>query len=78
MAALLPTLSGILTGILIVLFAGIVAWAWSARRRVAFDATARLPLEEDRSGASLAGGSAGTGAGCGCGCGSGGRAEGAP
>ena len=47
MAALLPTLSGILTGILIVLFAGIVAWAWSARRRAAFDATARLPLEED-------------------------------
>ena len=48
MAALLPTLSGIVTGILILLFAGIVAWAWSRRRRAEFDATSRLPLEEDR------------------------------
>lgn len=50
MAALLPTLSGVMTAILIVLFAGIVAWAWSGRRRAAFDATARLPLEEDQPG----------------------------
>ena len=48
MASLLPTLSGILTGVLIVLFIGIVVWAWSAARRPAFDAAARLPLEEDR------------------------------
>jgi len=47
MANLLPTLSGILTGILIVLFSGIVIWAWSSARRKAFDAAARLPLEED-------------------------------
>jgi cytochrome c oxidase cbb3-type subunit IV len=46
-SSLWPTLSGILTGILILLFAGIVAWAWSGRRRAEFDATARLPLEED-------------------------------
>jgi cytochrome c oxidase cbb3-type subunit 4 len=51
MNTLLPTLSGILTAILILLFAGIVAWAWSSRRRAAFDATARLPLEEDQPGA---------------------------
>ena len=49
MASLLPTLSGILTGVLILLFTGIVVWAWSAARRPAFDAAARLPLEEDRS-----------------------------
>ena len=48
MAALLPTLSGVMTAILIVLFAGIVAWAWSRRRRAAFDATARLPLYAPR------------------------------
>jgi cytochrome c oxidase cbb3-type subunit IV len=48
MANLLPTLRGILTGILIVLFSGIVIWAWSAARRQAFDAAARLPLEEDQ------------------------------
>lgn len=48
MANLLPTLRGILTGILIVLFSGIVIWAWSSARRKAFDAAARLPLEEDQ------------------------------
>ena len=48
MASLLPTLSGILTGLLIVLFSGIVIWAWSSARRKAFDAAARLPLEEDQ------------------------------
>jgi cytochrome c oxidase cbb3-type subunit 4 len=48
MANLLSTLRGILTGILIVLFSGIVIWAWSAARRPTFDAAARLPLEEDQ------------------------------
>lgn len=32
---------------LLVLFIGIVAWAWSARRRKDFDEAARLPLDED-------------------------------
>ena len=48
MAELLPTLSGILTGALMLLFAGIVGWAWSSARRGAFDAAARIPLEEDQ------------------------------
>ena len=48
MASLLPTLRGILTGVLMLLFVGIVAWAWSAARRPAFDAAARLALEEDQ------------------------------
>ena len=30
-------------------FLGIVAWAWSSRRRADFDAAARLPLDEDDS-----------------------------
>ena len=40
-------LSGILTSVLIVLFAGLVAWAWSSKRHASFEASARLPLEED-------------------------------
>ena len=39
---------GILTAVLIVLFIGIVAWAWSRRRRDDFAAAAGLPLLEDR------------------------------
>jgi cytochrome c oxidase cbb3-type subunit 4 len=41
-------LSGIFTAILLVAFIGIVAWAWSSRRRSQFEAAAQLPLEEDR------------------------------
>jgi len=41
-------LSGIFTALLLLAFIGIVAWAWSSRRREQFDAAARLPLEEDK------------------------------
>lgn len=41
------TLSGLVTGALIVLFVGIWVSAWSARRRGTFDAAARMPLEEE-------------------------------
>ena len=44
---LFGTLSGIFTGVLIVLLAGIATWAWSGKRTEAFDAAARAPLEED-------------------------------
>ena len=44
---LFGTLSGLFTGLLILIFVGLFAWAWSSRRRADFDATARLPLEED-------------------------------
>jgi cytochrome c oxidase cbb3-type subunit 4 len=40
------TLSGIVTAILIVLFVGVCAWAFSPRRQAQFDAAARAPLEE--------------------------------
>ena len=40
--------SGIVTAILILVFLGIVLWAWSARRRPRFDEAARMPLEEDQ------------------------------
>ncbi len=41
------TLRGLLTAALLVLFLGIVFWAWSRRRRGDFERAARLPLEED-------------------------------
>ncbi len=47
MQELFGTLSGIFTAVLIVLLAGIAAWAWSGKRAEAFDAAARAPLEED-------------------------------
>lgn len=40
-------LPGIITGLLIVLFLVGWAWAWSPRRKRAFDDAARLPLQED-------------------------------
>jgi cytochrome c oxidase cbb3-type subunit IV len=40
-------LSGVMTAVLMLAFIGIVAWAWSGKRRKSFDAAARLPLEED-------------------------------
>jgi cytochrome c oxidase cbb3-type subunit 4 len=41
------TISGIVTAVLILLFLGVVGWAWSTRRRATYEAAARLPLEED-------------------------------
>lgn len=38
--------SGIATAILLVLFIGGWIWAWSPRRKAAFDAAARLPLDD--------------------------------
>ena len=38
--------SGIVTALLLVVFVAGWAWAWSPRRRAAFDAAARIPLEE--------------------------------
>lgn len=40
-------LSGIMTAILILLFIGLFAWAWSDRRRPDFNEAARLPLEDE-------------------------------
>jgi cytochrome c oxidase cbb3-type subunit 4 len=46
------TFYGLLTLILMLLFTGIVAWAWSARRRETYDAAARAPLEDEHTPAS--------------------------
>ncbi len=41
------TASGVMTAILILLFIGIVIWAYSSRRRRDFDEAARIPLEDE-------------------------------
>ena len=41
------TFRGIVTGVLLVAFLSLVAWAWSRRRAASFDAAARMPLEEE-------------------------------
>ena len=38
---------GLVTGVLLVLFCSLIAWAWSRARRASFDAAARIPLEDD-------------------------------
>jgi cytochrome c oxidase cbb3-type subunit 4 len=40
------TFRGIVTGVLLVLFIWLVAWAWSKRRAASFEAAAREPLED--------------------------------
>jgi len=47
MMEIMGHVSGVMTAVLMLLFIGIVAWAWSGKRRTAFDAAAHLPLEED-------------------------------
>jgi cytochrome c oxidase cbb3-type subunit 4 len=44
----LNLLRGLSTLFAMLAFLGICAWAWSSRRKSAFDAAAALPLEEDK------------------------------
>lgn len=41
---------GVMAGILLVMFIGLWVWVFGRRQRAAFEAAARLPLEEDRAG----------------------------
>jgi cytochrome c oxidase cbb3-type subunit 4 len=41
------TFFGLLTLLLMLLFAGIWTWAWSRKRRSSFDRAAKMPLEND-------------------------------
>ena len=43
----LGTFRGLVTGVLLVLFIWLVAWAWSKSRRADFEAAARLPLDDE-------------------------------
>lgn len=40
-------LSSVMTVVMLVVFLGIVAWAYSSKRKQAFDAAARMALEDD-------------------------------
>ena len=40
-------LHGLWTGALLVIFIGIVVWAWSGKRKGGFDEAARIPLDDD-------------------------------
>ena len=42
-------ITGIVTAMLIVIFCGIVGWAYSSRRQHEFDLMARVPLIDDTS-----------------------------
>lgn len=42
------TFSGLITLVLMVVFVGIVIWAYSSKRRKDFDEAARLPLDAER------------------------------
>ncbi len=37
---------GLWTGALLVIFVGIVLWAWSGKRKGSFDEAARIPLDD--------------------------------
>jgi len=39
---------GLVTAVLLFSFVGLWIWAWSSRRKADFDASAALPLEEDK------------------------------
>lgn len=41
------TVRGLLTLLLLILFIGIVIWAYSSKRRKDFDEAARLPLDDE-------------------------------
>ena len=41
------TLRGIFTGLALVAFIGVFLWAWSGKRKTAFDEAANLPFADD-------------------------------
>ena len=43
----MPVFFGLWTGALLVIFIGIVVWAWSGKRKGGFDEAARIPLDDD-------------------------------
>ena len=47
MSLTIDTFRGLVTAVLLGLFVWLVIWAWSKARRPAFDAAARMALEED-------------------------------
>jgi len=48
MQVLAGIVRGLMAGLLLLTFCGLFLWVFAAKRRASFEATARLPLEEDR------------------------------
>lgn len=46
MSELQQTMSGLMTGLLLILFIGICIWSWSGKRKDSFNRMANLPLED--------------------------------
>ena len=44
---------GLITAVMLFAFVGLWIWAWSSRRKADFDASAALPLEEDKNMSSI-------------------------
>lgn len=44
----LETAIGLITPLLLLIFLGIVVWAYSGKRKKGFDEAARLPLDDDK------------------------------
>lgn len=44
----METFIGLITLLLMLIFLGIVVWAYSSKRKKGFDEAARLPLEDDK------------------------------
>jgi len=42
-------ISGVMAGVLLLLFLGLCRWAFGARRRKYFEAASQIPLEEEHS-----------------------------
>lgn len=43
---MIESINGLMTLLLIILFLGICAWAWSSKNKEKFDRMAHLPLED--------------------------------
>lgn len=41
------TIQSIWTIVVMVIFVGIIIWAWSGKRRKSFDEASRIPLDDD-------------------------------
>ena len=48
MPELQQTISGIMTGLLLLTFIGICLWSWSGKRKEAFEQMANLPLDQEK------------------------------
>ena len=44
----MTTFHSIWTAVLLIMFVGIVIWAWSSKRKNQFDVAARTPLDDDK------------------------------